>query len=263
MTSTPSSTTHRIVRLLAVLVTIVAASTAAVDVPYSAANRIIAENLHSTDQAFIEVHEIVRSMSRACNAIRGRAESAILGAVRSFDSHRDDPLELIALVRQLDEQLVTDLVDEALAQHADMDEMVEIAVDLHDTNWMLTREVPQIQTAMSVLQGLTKSKYDQLDTLLVDWRRDTGRMRNQKLAQAQSVALELKRLRGRGGAGSATASAEKNLERIFLALLDEQRAIVLVARARSRSMMTALEHQFRINSLELTLAEHRATVERG
>lgn len=269
--SAPSTAwrTAHLVRVLAVLtlhaLAVTTADTASSasghdHIPLSPANRVVAENLHATDQAFIEVHHIVQSLTHAYHAIRGRTESACLNAVRAFDYSAGDATTLMALVRQLSEQLVAEMSRAIIDQHAEMDGLIEIAVELHDTNLVLCSDVPAVQEAMQMLQGLRETRYGQVDTLLADLRRDIGRVCDQALAQAKLETLSLQRLRDSKGAVDATAAAAARgrLESIVLSMLDQQRAIVLVNRACSQTMMTALEHQFRSKSLELTLAEQRA-----
>lgn len=224
-----------------------------VSVPHSPANRVVAENLHATDQAFVEVHRLVNSLTAAYHEIRERFEAAILRAVRSFDPHRDNGYALVQRVRQLSEQLVDELATRVEEQNSNADELIEIAVELHDTNWNLAVDDPAVQEAMQLLHDLRDTKYGQVGALLDELRRQTTAVREQKLREALRVAARLRRNGGRDLQQTVT-----RLERVFSELLDEQRAIVLVNRARSQTIMAALEHQFRTKSLELTLAEQKA-----
>lgn len=223
-----------------------------VTVPHSPGNRVVAENLHATDQAFVEVHDIMDSLTDTYYGLRERSEAATLRAVRAFDPRRDNAYALVERVRRLSEQLVAELEQHVERQHADMDELIQIAVELHETNLNLSVDDPEQQQAMQLLQGLRNTKYGQVGAMLRDLRDRTAEVRERKLLEALRVAAQLRR---RGG---GVAEAVRRIERVIFELLDEQRAIVLVNRARSQAVMSALEHQFRTASLELTLAEQRA-----
>lgn len=257
--------------LLLLIVTLPSASPVSdstqTDIPHSRASSVIAENTHATDQAYSGIGRLVDKLQHDYHVYRRAMESAILQTVRSSNG---DNAALAAQIRILVNRLIAELVARVRQRHADMDALLLIAEELHDTNLQQARHVAQVRAALRHMLQLRDTKNGRLDAVLGALQRDSNAVTETKLLALAQASGASDAATATATAATATASSGNDcgdsnvqiptnpVETIVLQLLDELRAIVHLNRAQCHACLAQQELDFRKTSLLITTAESNA-----
>lgn len=226
------------------------AAGAAIVVPHTDGNQIVAENTHATDHAFSVVHRLSDQLHKDYVGLRKKAEIDVMEKVLAFKIGTDDVADLLHDVGGIGDVWLKQWEDLVRFLHWNMDELVVIAEELLDTNLLYGRDESGGRDALQALLKLRKTTNEKMDALMAELKDDCGAAMALTMRRAQVVCG--------GDAPAGLGPPEATLKNVFLGLLDGWRTAVHLNMARSILNLSRLEHLFRDESLRLTVVEKMA-----